>query len=63
MRKLKSPSDLTKLRESLEKKQDPQARAIVTTVGTCGLASGAGPVLKAIRREVKRQGLTPLRKA
>jgi NADH:ubiquinone oxidoreductase subunit F (NADH-binding)/(2Fe-2S) ferredoxin/NAD-dependent dihydropyrimidine dehydrogenase PreA subunit len=57
MSKLQSATELAELRERLNAERYQERASVVTTTGTCGLASGAESVLRAIRREVKKQGL------
>ena len=57
MNRLKSPTELEEFRKRILSQRDPGKPCIVTSVGTCGLASGAGDVVEAIQQEVKRNGL------
>ena len=58
MKKLNSPVELAKLRARRIKQRDSKRTTIVTSVGTCGLARGAGDVAKAIQSELAKQNLT-----
>jgi NADH:ubiquinone oxidoreductase subunit F (NADH-binding)/(2Fe-2S) ferredoxin len=58
MEKLKSAADLEQLRERILGQRDPERVCIVTSVGTCGLAQGAGSVAKAIVAGLRESGLT-----
>ncbi len=57
MKRLKSPLELKKIRDKQKKINDPEKILIATSVGTCGLASGAGEVLEALRKEISDRGL------
>ena len=57
MKRLKSPVELERLRSRLARKRDRHRTTVVTSVGTCGLARGAGEVARAIQAELVRQNL------
>jgi NADH:ubiquinone oxidoreductase subunit F (NADH-binding)/(2Fe-2S) ferredoxin/Pyruvate/2-oxoacid:ferredoxin oxidoreductase delta subunit len=57
MERLKSPSDLEKLRKDILAKKDPNKPAIAVCVSTGCEALGVKGVLKAFKEEFKKQGL------
>ena len=57
MKRLSSLAELEKLRKKIVSKQKREKITIVTSVGTCGLARGAGEVADAIVKELKRNNL------
>ncbi len=57
MKRLKSPEELEKLRESIIKKKDPKKPCIIISSGTCGKARGSEQVIQACKDEIKQQGL------
>jgi NADH:ubiquinone oxidoreductase subunit F (NADH-binding)/(2Fe-2S) ferredoxin len=57
MERLKSPSDLEKLRKSIIAKKDPSKPAIAVCVSTGCEALGVKEVLKAFKEEFRKQGL------
>ncbi len=57
MKKLKSPSDLEKLRKDILSKKHPKSLAIAVCVSTGCQALGVQKVLKAFDEELKKQGL------
>ncbi len=57
MEKLKSPAELEKLQNKILKDQDSKKTRIVTSIGTCGLAGGAGEVVDALRDEISKNNL------
>jgi NADH-quinone oxidoreductase subunit F len=57
MERLRSPSDLEKLRKSILAKKDPKKPAIAVCVSTGCEALGVKAVLKAFKEEFKKQGL------
>jgi len=56
-RKIKSPSDLEKLRQEILAKRDPQKPRIAICAGTGCLALGARKVITAFKEELKKWGL------
>jgi NADH-quinone oxidoreductase subunit F len=57
MKKMRSASELEQWRNEIRKQRDPNRACIVTSVGTCGLARGAGNVAKSISDELRQHGL------
>jgi NADH-quinone oxidoreductase subunit F len=57
MERLKSPSDLKKLREEIIAKKDPKKPSIAVCVSTGCEALGVKEVLKALKEEIKKQNL------
>jgi NADH:ubiquinone oxidoreductase subunit F (NADH-binding)/(2Fe-2S) ferredoxin/NAD-dependent dihydropyrimidine dehydrogenase PreA subunit len=57
MKRLKSPSDLEKLRKDILTKKDPKRLAIAACVSTGCQALGVQKVLEAFDEEIKKQGL------
>ncbi|UCD26373.1 MAG: NADH-quinone oxidoreductase subunit NuoF [Candidatus Bathyarchaeota archaeon] len=57
MNKLKSPSDLEKLRKDILTKRDPKRLAISVCVSTGCQALGAQKVLEAFKEEIRKHGL------
>jgi NADH-quinone oxidoreductase subunit F len=57
LKRLGSPQELEKLRDSIVKGRDPDQRCIVVCGGTGCLALGASDVITAFRRELKERGL------
>ena len=57
MKKLKSPSDLEKLREDIILRKDPKRLAVAVCVSTGCEALGVKKVLEAISEELKMRGL------
>lgn len=57
MEKLKSPSDLEKLRENIVLRKDPNRLAVAACVSTGCEALGVQKVLEAFDQEIKKQGL------
>ena len=57
MERLKSPSDLEKLRKEIIAKKDPENPAIAVCVSTGCEALGVKEVLKALKEEIKKQNL------
>jgi NADH-quinone oxidoreductase subunit F len=57
MERLKSPSDLEKLRKEIISKKDPKKPAIAICVSTGCEALGGKEVLKALKEEIKKQNL------
>jgi NADH-quinone oxidoreductase subunit F len=57
MNRLKSAAGLKRLRHRILSSRDPKRTCVVTSVGTCGQARGAGAVADAIRAELQRAGL------
>ncbi len=58
MPRLNSPGELTKYRQEILSKRDPNTPCISVCVGTGCLASGASEVLAAFKTEIEKQGLT-----
>jgi NADH:ubiquinone oxidoreductase subunit F (NADH-binding)/(2Fe-2S) ferredoxin/NAD-dependent dihydropyrimidine dehydrogenase PreA subunit len=56
MNKLRSVSGLERLRKRILSERDPDRKCVVTSVGTCGVARGAGAVAKAIAAELSKNG-------
>ena len=57
MRKIKSPSDLEKLKQEILAKRDPQKTRIAICAGTGCLALGARKVITTFKEELKKWGL------
>jgi NADH-quinone oxidoreductase subunit F len=57
MRKIKSPSDLEKLKQEILAKRDPQKTRIAICAGTGCLALGARKVITTFKEELKKGGL------
>ena len=57
MKKLRSAAGLERLRKRILSERDPKRKCVVTSVGTCGLARGAGDVAEAIAVELRKNGL------
>ena len=57
MQRLKTPSDLKKLRENILAKKDPKKPAIAICVSTGCEALGVKEVIKAFKEEFKKQGV------
>lgn len=57
MKKIRPVAELEKFRQELLAQRDPNRICLVTSVGTCGLARGAGDVAQAIFRTVNDLGL------
>ena len=57
MRKIKSPSDLEKLKQEILAKRDPQKTRIAICAGTGCLALGARKVIMTFKEELKKWGL------
>jgi len=57
MQELRSTKELQSLRRRLSAARDPNAVVIVIPTGTCGLASGAGDLVRTAKREVLARGL------
>jgi len=58
MRRLTHPDHLAALRRQVLETRPVRAKTIVVTAGTCGQASGALPVLDALRREIDLKRLS-----
>ncbi len=57
MKKLRTAVELKQLRDRILNQHDLDKLCIVTSVGTCGLARGAGEVTEAIQYEVQKNSL------
>jgi NADH:ubiquinone oxidoreductase subunit F (NADH-binding)/(2Fe-2S) ferredoxin/Pyruvate/2-oxoacid:ferredoxin oxidoreductase delta subunit len=58
MRRLAHPDHLAALRRQVLENRPIHSKTVVVTAGTCGQASGALPVLDALRREIAQKGLS-----
>ncbi|RLI06071.1 NADH-quinone oxidoreductase subunit F [Candidatus Bathyarchaeota archaeon] len=57
VKKIKSPSELRKLRREILKKRDPKKPVITVCVSTGCSALGAGKVVEALKKEIKKRKL------
>ncbi len=58
MLRLSSISELKELRGILSDASDENRSCLVIPAGTCGLASGAGDLIRVAKREILAKGLT-----
>ncbi len=58
MQKLETIKDLAELRKRIKIGQDPKIPTVVISAGTCGQASGANDLIRAVKRELLFKNLT-----